>query len=86
MHFRDGANKRMMDEFIHGEARDKKRETGIEAVKPSNGKPGGSKVLGGLCAVERTCGTSLSTPQNAFGLVCSGEFDDISDKEVTRDE
>ena len=51
MHFRDGANERMMDEIIDREARDEKGETGVDTMKPSNGKPSGSKVLGGLCAV-----------------------------------
>lgn len=40
-----------MDEIIHREACDEKGKTGIDAMKPSNGKPGGSKVLSGLCAV-----------------------------------
>lgn len=86
MHFRDGADERMMDEIIDRKARDEKGETGVDTMKPGNGKPGGSKVLDGLCAVWRTFGTPLGTSQNAFGLVCSGEFDDISDEEVTRDE
>ena len=86
MHFRNRADERMMYEIIHRKACDEKGKSGIHAVSPSNGKPGGSEVFRGLCAVQNILGMPLGTPKNAFGLVCGGKLNDIGDEEVTRDE
>ena len=53
MHFGDGANERMMDEFIYREGGNEKRKGGVGAVSPSNGDPCRTEILGGLCNVRR---------------------------------
>lgn len=86
MHFRNGANERMMDQVIHREACDEERKGGIDPVGPSNGKPRRSEALSSLCAVGRVLRMPFGATQGTFGLVCGSKFDDIGDEEMARNE
>ena len=80
MHFRNGANERMMNQVVHCETCDKERKGGVDTVGPSNSKPGRSEALGGLCPVRRILRMAFGATKGAFGLVCSGKFDDVGNE------
>ena len=53
MHFRNGADERVMDQVVHIEACDEEGKGSVNAVGPSNGKPSCSEAFSSLCAIPR---------------------------------
>lgn len=86
MHFRDGADKGMMDQIVYRETCDQERKCGVDAMGPSNDKPRRLEALSSLCAVRTILRMPFGASKSTFGLVCGGKFNDIGDKEMTRNE
>ena len=76
----------MMDETVHRKASDEKTESGIDPMDPSNDKPCYSEALGRLCTVWKVLRRPLGTAKCAFGLMCSGQLNDVGDEEMARNE
>ena len=82
MHFRNGADERMMDEVVHRKTGDEKRKGDIDAVGPSNNKPCRSKVLCGLRAARGFLRMPLGATKGAFGLIRGDHLNYVRDEKV----
>ena len=83
MHFRNGADQRMMDEVVHRKTGDEERKSDINAVGPCNDKPCRSKVLCGLRAAHRFLRIPLGATKGAFGLIRGDHLNYVGDEKVT---
>lgn len=76
-----------MDIIVHGQGSDQKGECSVDAMSPGNDPPCSLERLPGLSVmVVLEAGiVTLHAAEDAFGLLGSGEFDDIGDEKMARD-
>ena len=84
MDLRDGSNQRMVNVFVHGECRDKKAQSSVDPMRPSNDQPSEVEGFAGLSVVVilNSIVISFHLANGSLGLLSRCKLDNVGHEEM----